>query len=177
MSFRPMCPALLASFLEYAARNMVTTAEWNRFIVNHFQDPMLEHARSECARLFIEHNRLELLPTDKQNYLELLAKRLREQNPNQPNPDLIIDWAEIRSTKEFWDVVCREGQEPEWHGRNLAALNDSWVTGGISFAGPPYEFYFLNCAKIDESLTELAQVVMEIAHDSVRENGGSLSAT
>ena len=90
---------------------------------------------------------------------------------------LTIDWSRIKSSEGFWDFVCREGKEPEWHGRNLDALNDSWVTGGINETGPPYEFRFLNCATIDDSIRDLAETVMEIARDSVDENGGSYSAT
>jgi hypothetical protein len=88
----------------------------------------------------------------------------------------MIDWFSINTEEEFWNFVCREGKEPPWHGRNLAALNDSWVTGDINQTGPPYEFCFLNCASIHESIQDLAKVVMEIARDSVNENGGSYSA-
>lgn len=90
---------------------------------------------------------------------------------------LTIDWSSIHTREEFWDLVCRASQAPEWHGRNLAALNDSWVTGDINPTGPPYEFCFLNCAAIDESIRGLAEAVMEIARDSVKENGGSCSST
>ncbi len=87
----------------------------------------------------------------------------------------MIDWFSINTEEEFWNFVCREGKEPIWHGRNLSALNDSWVTGDINQTGPPYEFCFLNCASINESIQDLATMVMEIARDSVNENGGSYS--
>jgi len=87
-----------------------------------------------------------------------------------------VDWSHINSKSELWEILCRQAQEPDWHGRNLDALNDSWVTGGINLTGPPYEFEFLNCSKINLSIRELAAAVMEIARDSVRENGGSYSA-
>jgi RNAse (barnase) inhibitor barstar len=90
---------------------------------------------------------------------------------------LIIDWHSINTEKEFWDFICCEGKEPSWHGRNLAALNDSWVTGDINQTGPPYEFCFLNCSSIHESIRDLARAVMDIACDSVNENGGSYLAT
>ena len=90
---------------------------------------------------------------------------------------LTINWSKIHSSEQFWDFVCREGKEPEWHGRNLAALNDSWVTGDINPTGPPYEFHFQDCASIDDTLQDLAEAVMEIARHSVDENGGSYSET
>jgi RNAse (barnase) inhibitor barstar len=86
---------------------------------------------------------------------------------------LTLDWSSINSKEDLWNVICREGQEPTWHGRNLAALNDSWVTGGINQTGPPYEFCFLNCPNINESIQDLAKAIMEIALDSVDKNGGS----
>jgi hypothetical protein len=88
----------------------------------------------------------------------------------------MIDWFSINTVEEFWDFICLEGKEPTWHGRNLAALNDSWVTGNINQTGPPYEFCFLNCASINESIQDFAKAVMEIARDLVHENGGSYSA-
>ena len=87
-----------------------------------------------------------------------------------------IDWAKILSESEMWDAICREGQEPTWHGRNLDALNDSWVNGGVSESGPPYKFHFLNCNRVAETLTERAGLVMEIARLSVEQNGGTCVA-
>lgn len=87
----------------------------------------------------------------------------------------MIDWFSINTEEEFWNFVSREGKEPAWHGRNLAALNDSWVTDDINQTSPPYKFCFLNCASINESIQDFAKVVMEIARNSVHENGGSYS--
>lgn len=75
-----MSPKLLATFLEYAARQVVTTGEWHRFIVNHYQDEAMEHARSECARIFFEHCSNDPLPSAAQNYLKELARYLRESS-------------------------------------------------------------------------------------------------
>jgi RNAse (barnase) inhibitor barstar len=90
---------------------------------------------------------------------------------------LVIDWSKIHSSEQLWDFVCREGREPEWHGRNLSALKDSWVTGDVNQTGPPYEFHFQKCATIDETIQELAEAIMEIARESVDENGGSCTET
>jgi len=90
---------------------------------------------------------------------------------------MTIDWSRIRSEDERWDLICSQGKEPSWHGRNMNALNDSWVNGGIGEAGPPYAFCFLNCGSIQAQLLGTADVVMEIARDSVKSNGGSYVAT
>ncbi|MDR3416172.1 MAG: barstar family protein [Nevskia sp.] len=87
-----------------------------------------------------------------------------------------IDWAQISSEDGMWDALCRESKEPMWHGRNLDALNDSWVAGGINEMGPPYQFHFLNCSKVAERLARTASAVMDIARTSVAENGGAYDA-
>ena len=40
--------SLLATFIEYAARDCVTPLEWSRFIVNHYGDEVME-ARGSTA--------------------------------------------------------------------------------------------------------------------------------
>ncbi len=77
MSLRPISKSLLATFVEYAARRVVTAAEWQRFIVNHYQDPKMEHARVECARIFHEYQGNGPLPDEARTYLEGLARDLR----------------------------------------------------------------------------------------------------
>ncbi|MBD5779657.1 barstar family protein [Pelagicoccus sp. NFK12] len=59
----------------------------------------------------------------------------------EDKPPLIeIDWNQISTVDEFYDTVLPQSEAPSWHGRNLNALNDSWVTGGINRGGPPYNF-------------------------------------
>lgn len=85
-----------------------------------------------------------------------------------------IDWSEFSSEKELWDAIVSKSGHPTWHGCNLDALNDSWVTGGLDEHGPPYEFLFKNCESVPVPLRELAKAIMNIAQLSVNENGGSL---
>ena len=85
-----------------------------------------------------------------------------------------IDWAALESMDQMWDETVARSGHPDWHGRNLDALNDGWVAGGLDEHGPPYEFVSTNCEQISEALQEVAKVVMEIADDSVRENGGTV---
>jgi hypothetical protein len=46
---------LLASFIEYAAKGVVTPFEWGRFIITHYPDEKMEHARAECVQVFIRN--------------------------------------------------------------------------------------------------------------------------
>ena len=48
---RPVTRSLLASFIEYAAKNCVTPLEWNRFAVAHYRDDKMEEARRHCVRI------------------------------------------------------------------------------------------------------------------------------
>ena len=48
---RPITRSLLATFIEYAARDCVTPLEWSRFIVNHYGDEVMETARVDCVRI------------------------------------------------------------------------------------------------------------------------------
>jgi hypothetical protein len=48
---RPITRSLLATFIEYAARDCVTPIEWFRFMVNHYGDEAMEAARVGCVRI------------------------------------------------------------------------------------------------------------------------------
>jgi len=75
----------------------------------------------------------------------------------------------------MWDDIVTKSGHPAWHGRNLDAIADGWVTGGLDKYGPPYEFIFLNCDQISKELKDVAMGVMEIAEESVLVNGGSIT--
>lgn len=85
---------------------------------------------------------------------------------------VIVDWSEISSEDDFYDLVLPQCGGPAWHGRNLDALNDSWVTGGIDRGGPPYAFGFLSLELTEPELIRFRDMVLEIARDSINENGG-----
>ena len=46
---RPITRSLLATFIEYAARDCVTPLECSRFMVNHYGDEAMEVARVGCV--------------------------------------------------------------------------------------------------------------------------------
>lgn len=94
------------------------------------------------------------------------------QKIRQTYPDVIVDWETIRTIEDFFDKVLPQCGSPSWHGRNLDALNDSWVTGGIDALGPPYDFQFSGKLETPDDLSSFREKVCNIARRSVEENGG-----
>lgn len=93
-----------------------------------------------------------------------------------PEPTIVvIDWSRTRSIDEFYDAILPQCGSPSWHGRNLNALSDSWVTGGIDHHGPPFAFRFFAASHAPSNLIEFRDAVLEIARESVSENGGSIT--
>jgi len=84
-------------------------------------------------------------------------------------PVVSIDWSRIASEDDFYDIVSPQCGFPSWHGRNLDALEDSWVTGGIDTNGPPYVFEFRNPGEATPEMRRLLGYVDEIAKDSWRD--------
>lgn len=87
---------------------------------------------------------------------------------------IAIDWSKLSTEEEFFDAVLPQCASPSWHGRNLDALQDSWVTGGIDKNGPPYAFRFLAGNAGDPAMALFRSKVEETARRSVDENGGRL---
>lgn len=73
---RPIDRKLLASFIEYAIEAKVTKLEWERFMVNHYPDSLMESARRECAKRLGGHT--NLLSNEIKSSLYDLAKKLCE---------------------------------------------------------------------------------------------------
>jgi hypothetical protein len=77
---RPVTRSLLASFIEYAAKGVIKEQEWFRFVVAHYQDPLMEAARVECARILGAGRVGELsrVPQADLERLHAIARQLRE---------------------------------------------------------------------------------------------------
>lgn len=87
-------------------------------------------------------------------------------------PIIILDWSQVSSKDDFYNQVLPQCGAPSWHGRNLDALNDSWVTGEINQLGPPYAFGFLSADATKPELIPFRDAVLQIAQKSIDENGG-----
>lgn len=79
---RPIDRNLLASFIEYAANGAITSTEWNRFAVNHYQDDTMEQARAECVRILQSYAGTAEVSLEDRDHLHRLAKNLR--GPTSP---------------------------------------------------------------------------------------------
>lgn len=87
-------------------------------------------------------------------------------------PVVRVDWSSLRGEGDFYDAVLPQCDAPGWHGRNLNALRDAWVTGGINGKGPPYAFEFLKMESTRDDLLEFRDTVVGIVEESMEENGG-----
>lgn len=47
---------------------------------------------------------------------------------------LLFDWAALTTKQEFYARAVEQMRAPDWHGHNLDALNDSWVSGDTAEA-------------------------------------------
>ncbi|MDX1930525.1 MAG: hypothetical protein SFV81_28635 [Pirellulaceae bacterium] len=87
---------------------------------------------------------------------------------------IMVDWSKIGSISEFYEVVFRQCESPDWHGRNLNAIADSWIAGGINAVGPPYVFIFSSLKRTAPDLLQFRDAVLGIAQESIDVNGGLL---
>jgi RNAse (barnase) inhibitor barstar len=87
-------------------------------------------------------------------------------------PLIAVDWSKVSDPESFYDLVFKQCGAPSWHGRNLDALADSWVTGDINDHGPPYAFAFTSLEATPQELASFRDAVLKIARESIEENGG-----
>jgi hypothetical protein len=90
---------------------------------------------------------------------------------------IMVDWSKFVGTNDFYDLVFCQCESPEWHGRHLNAIADSWIAGGINAKGPPYVFIFSSLKRTAPDLLQFRDAVLGIAQESVDENGGLLEIT
>jgi hypothetical protein len=90
---------------------------------------------------------------------------------------IIVDWSKVGGIDDFYDLIFRQCNSPEWHGRNLNAIADSWIAGGINANGPPYVFIFSSLQQTAPDLLQFRDAILGIAQESIYENGGLLETT
>lgn len=86
--------------------------------------------------------------------------------------ELEIDWEKIESQDSFYELFLSKISASQWHGRNLDALRDSIISGGIVIAGPPFYIKHLNCSRSPKSIREFQGAVISIFTESIIENDG-----
>lgn len=86
---------------------------------------------------------------------------------------IIIDWTAIMDEDGFYASVLPQTDAPSWHGHNLDAIQDSWITGNICPSGPPFDFAIRGLSKAD--LRDFSHTVLEIVEESVKTHGGQIT--
>ena len=85
---------------------------------------------------------------------------------------IVIDWEQVDSEEKFFDVFLPQIEAPDWHGRNLDALNDSLVSGGINGVEPPFCIVNNNTGSSSEEMANFQRTVFSIFADAVIERNG-----
>ena len=83
-----------------------------------------------------------------------------------------IDWGEVSTEIEFFEIFLPQVKAPNWHGRNLNALADSIVTGDINGTEPPYTICNIGTESVSGNIKSFQVEVFEIfqeARDAGRE--------
>jgi RNAse (barnase) inhibitor barstar len=86
---------------------------------------------------------------------------------------ITIDWTAISDEADFYASVLPQTGAPSWHGHNLDAIQDSWVTGDICAGGPPFNFAVRGSSKAN--LRDFSDIILEIAEESVKTHGGQIT--
>ena len=86
---------------------------------------------------------------------------------------ITIDWTTISDEARFYASILPQTDAPSWHGHNLDAIQDSWVTGDICLSGPPFNFTIRGSSKGD--LRDFSDTISEIAEKFVKTHGGTIT--
>lgn len=86
--------------------------------------------------------------------------------------EILLDWKKIEKEEDFYNMFLPQVKAPEWHGRNLDALADSVVTGGINSIEPPYTIHCINSSNTPKHMAEFQLKVLAIFNEGVTENRG-----
>jgi RNAse (barnase) inhibitor barstar len=66
---------------------------------------------------------------------------------------------------DLYDAFFRAVGAPEWHGRNLDALNDSIAIGSINEVEVPYRLVIRNYDKIDGDAKKMTDAFVDLIHE------------
>ena len=80
--------------------------------------------------------------------------------------EIVIDWSTFSSQKAFYAYFLATIEAPDWHGKNLDALQDSMVNGGINGVAPPYIITNLNVSLTPQPMQTFMRSVLSVFADS-----------
>lgn|ERR1700724_3855860 len=70
-----------------------------------------------------------------------------------------LDAGNWSTVLDFYDALLAALGAPEWHGRNLNALVDSMILGGINAVEPPYTIRILGIEKLPKDVGDEIQMI------------------
>jgi hypothetical protein len=82
-----------------------------------------------------------------------------------------LDATNWRTALDLYDALLAALGAPEWHGRNLNALADSMIWGGINGVEPPYTIHIRGTSGLSKDVLdeiELAKRVLSEARAQYR---------
>jgi RNAse (barnase) inhibitor barstar len=79
--------------------------------------------------------------------------------------ELPLDGAKWQSKDDVYDSFFRAVGAPDWHGRNLDALNDSIAHGSINQVEVPYRLVIKNYDKIGAGAKQMADDFIDLIRD------------
>jgi hypothetical protein len=83
-----------------------------------------------------------------------------------------LDATSWKTASDFYDALLPAIGAPDWHGRNINALIDSMVFGGINNLHPPYAVTIVNTIGLPEAVS--SEVVL--AANAIQEGRRDLLA-
>jgi len=79
--------------------------------------------------------------------------------------ELVLNGSEWRTKDDVYDAFFAAVGAPEWHGRNLDALNDSIGGGDINRIEVPYRVAITNYGKISGDAVQMTERLVELLRD------------
>ncbi|MCX4030517.1 barstar family protein [Endozoicomonas sp. SM1973] len=137
------------------------------FFVSDKTPPQEISLQNRGARGEYTHNFISLKPV-----LDRFKKKDHNDLKKLNNMEITVDWKQIQSEGDFYDIFLPQIQAPEWHGRNLNALIDSLVAGDINLIEPHYTIRNINIASVPEHLSSFQLIILNTFNKGIAENRG-----
>ena len=84
--------------------------------------------------------------------------------------EIVLDGAYWRTRDDFYEDFLKAVGAPEWHGRNLNALNDSIGTGSINEVEVPYVVIVRGLSSMSPEARQMVEHFCGLIRD-LREEG------
>ncbi|MGA2857719.1 MAG: barstar family protein [Candidatus Sulfotelmatobacter sp.] len=79
--------------------------------------------------------------------------------------ELILDASTWKTRDDVYTSFFKAVGAPEWHGRNLDALNDSISTGGINAVEVPYKLVIQHYGRVAPGAKQMADNFVDLVRE------------